>query len=190
MALGKEYYEALGLQIAKRKYYNAAKVESVIEDFSRRTAVLVNENTALRARAESLACGREEIGEAILSAKAISQQLVAEAREQAEKLLADAREKAERLVAEAEEKARACGAACDEREQKTLRAVQETYLRLREECLGAVKLLDGEWQRYLCACGDAAQEASETLPADLPDRLGELAACLAELDAEDGEKTD
>ena len=92
MALGKEYFESLGLEIAKRKYYNAAKVESVIEDFSRRAAVLEgekaalekgraaleSENAALRTRAEALSCGREEIGDAILSAKVISQQLLAD----------------------------------------------------------------------------------------------------------------
>ena len=49
MATGKELLESLGLEIAKRKYYNAAKVESVIEDYDRRTAALREENAALRA---------------------------------------------------------------------------------------------------------------------------------------------
>lgn len=202
MALGKEYFESLGLEIAKRKYYNAAKVESVIEDFSRRAAVLEgekaalekgraaleSENAALRTRAEALSCGREEIGDAILSAKVISQQLLAEAREQADAILSEARAEAERLVTEAEERARAYSASCAEREQKTMHAVQEAYLRMREECLGAVSLLDGEWQRYLCAVGEVQPETEEALPADLPDRLGELAACLAELGGDDTEK--
>ena len=83
MPSGKEYFESLGLEIAKRKYYNAAKVESVIGEFSRRAAALEEENASLRKRVEALACGREEIGEAILSAKTISQQLIAEAREDA-----------------------------------------------------------------------------------------------------------
>lgn len=202
MAQGREYFESLGLEIAKRKYYNAAKVESVIEDFSRRAAALESEkaalekgraaleseNAALRARAEALACGREEIGDAILSAKVISQQLLAEAREQAEAILAEARAEADRLVAGAEEQARARSASCDEREQKTLRAVQEAYLRMRGECLQTVKLLDGEWQRCLCAFGEDAPPKEEALPADLPERLGELAACLAELGADGEEK--
>ena len=90
MPSGKEYFESLGLEIAKRKYYNAAKVESVIGEFSRRAAALEEENASLRKRVEALACGREEIGEAILSAKTISQQLIAEAKEQAETILAEA----------------------------------------------------------------------------------------------------
>ncbi len=188
MPTGKEYFESLGLEIAKRKYYNAAKVESVIGDFSRRAAALEEENASLRKRVEALACGREEIGEAILSAKTISQQLIAEAREQAESILADARAEAGRLTAEAAERARALTAAAEEREQKTIRAAQESYLQLRGQCQEAVRLLDGEWQRFLCSFGDDLPEKKEALPGDLADRLGALAACLSEIDAEDEEK--
>ena len=173
MPTGKEYFESLGLEIAKRKYYNAAKVESVIGDFSRRAAALEEENASLRKRVEALACGREEIGEAILSAKTISQQLIAEAKEQAESILADARAEAGRLTAAAEE-----------REQKTIRAAQESYLQLRGQCQEAVRLLDGEWQRFLCSFGDDLPEKKEALPGDLADRLGALAACIAEIDEE------
>ena len=188
MASGKEYLESLGLEIAKRKYYNATKVESVIEEFSRRAAALEAENAALRERAEALACGREEIGEAILSAKTISQQLIAEARAQADAILAEAGEKADELVRQSEERIREREAACEAREQRTIRGAEECYLRMREQCLGAVKLLDGEWQRFLCGFGDDAPKTEETLPEDLADRLGELAACLAELGTKDEEK--
>ena len=177
MPSGKEYFESLGLEIAKRKYYNAAKVESVIGEFSRRAAALEEENASLRKRVEALACGREEIGEAILSAKTISQQLIAEAKEQAETILADARAEAGRLAAEAEE-----------REQRTIRAAQESYLQLRGQCQRAVKLLDGEWQRFLCSFGDELPAKEEALPGDFADRLGALAACLAEMDEENTER--
>ncbi len=209
MAQGKELLESLGLEIAKRKYYNAAKVESVIEDFSRRSDLLEGENTALkgentalkgenltlRERVEALACGREEIGDAILSAKVISQQLIAEAKEQAEAILAEAREQAERLVAEAEEKAgrlsteaeekaRALTAECAEREQRAVQAAEESYLHMREKSLDAVRLIDSEWQRFLCALGDDGPK-KEPLPADLADKLGEIAQSLGEIEAED-----
>ena len=188
MPTGKEYFESLGLEIAKRKYYNAAKVESVIGDFSRRAAALEEENASLRKRVEALACGREEIGEAILSAKTISQQLITEAKEQAETILADARAEAGRLTAEAEERSRALAAAAEEREQRTIRAAQESYLQLRGQCQSAVKLLDGEWQRFLCSFGDELPAKEEALPGDFADRLGALAACLAEMDEENTER--
>lgn len=182
MLSGKEYLESLGLEIAKRKYYNAAKVESVIGDFSRRAAALEEENASLRERVEALACGREEISEAILSAKTISQQIIAEAKKQAEAILEEARTEAGNIAAEAEECARARNAACEEREQRTIRAAEGSYLQMRGQCLDAVKMLDGEWQRFLCSLGDEAKE--ETLPEDFTDKLGELAACLAEIDGE------
>ena len=185
MATGKELLESLGLEIAKRKYYNAAKVESVIEELSGRSAALEEENAALRERVSALATGREEIGDAILSAKTIARQLIAEAQEEADKLLSDAREEAGRLVAEAEESCRSLREESETREQKTLQAVQESYLQLRGQCLEAVKLLDGEWQRFLCSFGEeAAQEAEDALPNDIGERLGELAECLSEIGEE------
>ena len=86
---------------------------------------------------------------------------------------------------EAEDRLRERSAACETRERETFRAVKEGYLRLREECLGTAKQLDGEWQRFLCSFGDRAPEEEQALPEDLPDRLGELAACFAELEADD-----
>lgn len=196
MPLDRDYLESLGLEIAKKKYYNAAKVESVIEDFSHRSAALEGENAALRERVEALSAGREEIGEAILSAKTIARQLIAEAEEQAQGLLAAAQkeadqtlaaaqEKAAALVAEAEEKRRSLLEGGEAREQQTIRGAQEAYLHLREQCLDAVKMLDGEWQRFLCSFADAPDE-EEKLPDDLADRLGELAECLSEI-GEDSE---
>lgn len=180
MATGKELLESLGLEIAKRKYYNAAKVESVIEDLSGRSAALEEENAALRERVSALATGREEIGDAILSAKSIARQLIAEAQEEADKLLADAREKAARLVAEAEESSRVLREESEAREQKTVRTAEEYYLQLRGQCLETVKLLDGEWQRFLCSFGGEAPQ-EDKLPDDIGERLGELAECLGEI---------
>ncbi len=192
MPLEKEYLESLGLEIAKKKYYNAAKVESVIETFSRRSAELESENALLRERAEALDSGREEIGDAILSAKVVARQLIAEAKEQAEALLSDAKreaeetlsaakEESERLVAEAKEKAEALFEDGETREQKTIRGAQDAYLHLREQCLDAVKMLDGEWQRFLCSFSDES-DAQSRLPDEFSDKLGELAECLSEIE--------
>ena len=194
MPLDREYLESLGLEIAKRKYYNASKVESVITGFSERAAALESENASLRERMEALSAGREEIGDAILSAKTIARQLIAEAQEKADALLAAAnreagetlsaaKEKAEALLAEAEEKRRALLEDGQTREQKTIRGAQEAYLHLREQCLDAVKLLDGEWQRFLCSFADEPGEEGK-LPDDLAERLGELAECLSDISGE------
>ena len=112
MALDRAYLASLGLEIAKKKYYNAAKVEDVVEAFCRREAALTQEknvlaqsNETLRERLEALSLGREEIGDAILSAKTISQQLIGEACDKAEAMTAESVESADALISAAQEKA-------------------------------------------------------------------------------------
>ncbi len=185
MALDKEYLESLGLEIAKKKYYNAAKVESVIEELHRRSAQLIDENAALQERLGSLSYGREEIGDAILSAKTIAQHLLAEAQEKADRLLAEAREQADRLAAEAEEKRQRVFDACAAREQEAVERVRNCYVQLRELHLSSVEQLDGDWQRFLCSLGDGEEDAA--LPDDLDEKLGAIAAGLDAIDGESPE---
>lgn len=213
MALDREYLASLGLEIAKRKYYNASKVEDVVESFCRREAeirrerdALAENNETLRSRLEALSFGREEIGDAILSAKTISQQLIGDAREKAdalmaesvdgadklisaaqekaERIVAEARERAEALVAEAEAKRDAILAESEGREQNAVASVESVYLRMRAQALDAVRTLDGEWQRFLCSLGEDETAKPGALPDDLPEKLGEIAESLSALDDE------
>ena len=66
-----------------------------------------------------------EIGDILLSARAVSRQMIAQAQEQADKLLQDARDEAERLVREAEEKADATLRAAEEQAAETIRLAEE-----------------------------------------------------------------
>ena len=210
MALDRNYLSSLGLEIAKRKYYNAAKVEEVLESFQLNAAHLAQENSALsrdnrelRARLESLSFGREEIGDAILSAKTIAQQLIADAQqradaltaesvdsadalitaaqEKAEQIVAEARERAEALVADAEARRDAILAESEKRDHDALQSVQGVYQKLRAQALENVKLLDCEWQGFLCSLGDEENEPEAALPEDLSEKLGELADSLSAL---------
>ena len=215
MALDRAYLASLGLEIAKKKYYNAAKVEDVVEAFCRREAALTQEknvlaqsNETLRERLEALSLGREEIGDAILSAKTISQQLIEEARDKAEAMTAEsvesadalisaAQEKAERIVAEARERADALVADAEARrdailaesdacEHNAVQSVQAVYQALRAQAVEAVGLLDREWQRFLCSLGDDEAAKDLPLPEDLSEKLGQLADSLSALEG-DGE---
>ena len=189
MALDQDLLSSLGLEIAKRKYYNAAKVESVIEDFERRAAALGEENAALRARVESMSFAKEEIGDAILSAKTIAQQLLSEAQTEADGILAAARAEAGRLVSEAEEKRAALLSEAERREQEAIRRVENAYLQLRGQYAAAIGTLDQDWQRFLCSLDDeSAQKAEPPLPEDLAERLGEIAQSLDEISAKDDEQ--
>ena len=214
MALDRNYLSSLGLEIAKRKYYNAAKVEDVLENFQLNTARLAQENSALsqdnrdlRARLEALSYGREEIGDAILSAKTIAQQLIADAQQRADALTAEsvdnadalitaaqekagqivseARKRAEALVADAEAKRDAILAESEKRDHDALESVQGVYQKLRTQALENVKLLDREWQGFLCTLGDEESAPDAALPEDLSAKLGELADSLSALSDQD-----
>jgi len=213
MALDRNYLSSLGLEIAKRKYYNAAKVEDVLESFQLNAAQLAQENSTLaqdnrelRQRLESLSYGREEIGDAILSAKTIAQQLIADAQQQAdavtaesvenagalitaaqekaERIVSEARERAEALVADAEAKRDAILAENEKRDHDALESVQRVYQKLRAQSLDSVKLLDREWQGFLCSLGDDEPAPPPALPEDLSEKLGELAESFSALEDE------
>ena len=195
MALDQEYFKSLGLEVAKKKYYNAARVESVIEELHRRSAQLVEENASLHERLDSLSYGREEIGDAILSAKTLAQHLLSEAQEKADLLLAEAQEKAARLVSEAqeradaldaesEEKRQAVYAYCAERESEAVERVRNCYVQLRELHLSSVAQLDEVWQRFLCSL-DGGEAPGGELPDDLGDKITRIAASLDAIGGED-----
>lgn len=192
MALDRNYLESLGLEIAKKKYYNAARVETVIEDFNRRTDALEEENRALRARADAMTFGREEIGDAILSAKTIAQHLIAEAQEESARILREANEKAAQLISEAERQRKAILSDCDGREHQAFLKVQNCYEHLREQHVSSLRQLDDEWQRFLCSLSEEAQRgpadlsepAEESAPAgegeSLPDDIAQKVSAIAD----------
>ena len=186
MALEKTYLESLGLEIAKKKYYNATRVEGVIEDFSRRTAALEEENRALRERVDNMTFGREEIGDAILSAKTIAQHLIAEAQEESDRILRETKAEAARLIKEAEQKRDAILSDCDGREHEAFLKVQNCYEHLRAQHLDALRELDDEWQRFLCSLSEEAQRApgesagERRADAALPDDLAEKVSAIAD----------
>ena len=104
MALDQKYFDDINIDVVKKKYYNANKVNAVLEDIREQALRLEEENRNLREQLESLSSRKEEIGDAILSAKTVSQQIISDACVQSEKLLDDSRLKAKQIIAAAQEK--------------------------------------------------------------------------------------
>ena len=63
--------------------------------------------------------------------------------------------------------------------------MQGVYQKLRSQALENVKLLDREWQGFLCTLGDEESAPDAALPEDLSAKLGELADSLSALSDED-----
>ena len=170
MALDQAYFDAIDIEIVKKKYYNANKVEAVFEDIRRRARELTEENERMRRQLALLTGQKDEIGETLLSAKSIAQNV-----------LREAQDRAEAIVAEAEARARETEAAAA-RSEESVRRVEACYSRVREQLLGCVDELNADFQAYLCSLDGDAESAP---PADLDEKVGAIAREIFALDDEE-----
>ena len=91
MAITKEYIDSISFDIAKQKYYNANKVDAVLDEFKAGVMELISENEKLRKGAA------EKKKEPAVDTSA----LLTEAKLQAESIVGDAKLKAETILAKA-----------------------------------------------------------------------------------------
>ena len=210
MALDKEYFDDISIEIVKKKYYNANKVDRLLADIRRQALALTEDNRQLRQRLDTLSGQKDEIGDTLLSAKTIARQMVEdasrkareteteaearaetrlrEAETQAEQCLSEAREKAQQLLAEAEARRSVLEESARRDRQRAQQAVERLCDSMKALLLGGAEQVDSEWQDFL---GNWEDEAAHKLPAepdeppaDLGEKVGAIARLL-ELDADD-----
>ena len=98
MALDREYFDAIHIDVVKKKYYNANKVEAVFSDIRRQAEQLSAENEQMRAQLAALNGTKVEIGGAVMAAQALYKEIVDKAKAQAAEIRAGAeRERAQLL---------------------------------------------------------------------------------------------
>lgn len=174
MALDREYFDAINIELVKKKYYNANKVNAVLEDIRAQATALEEENERLRAQLRILNGQKEEIGEAVLSAQQIYRDIVSRANDRADEIIADA----ERRRGELER-------ANDSVQEYAVRRVESCFSMLREQQLAAIEAINAEWQDFLCGLyshEDAIEAEAEALPADIEEKLAAIAGGLKGLD--------
>ena len=111
MALDKDYFDAIHIDVVKKKYYNANKVNAVLEDIAAQAQALAAENQALRAQLSELSQCKNEIGETLLTAQAAARDIIGKAQAQAGRIVADAQRQREEILsgaADQQEYAAAC----------------------------------------------------------------------------------
>lgn len=91
MALDKEYFDSINLEIAKKKYYNANKVEAVLADIRTRALELQLENENLKSRLS----GSQK--DSAAEAERRAQEIVRQAEQKAAAILAAAESRAARI---------------------------------------------------------------------------------------------
>lgn len=173
MALDQDFFDSIQLEIAKKKYYNAGKVDAVIQSIREQARQVTEENAALREELSALTRQKKEIGDALLSAKTISREIILDAQQQADELLRQAR--AEKEAAEEEHR---------RREELSVQRVQETLSHMKEYHEACIASLNREWQSFLCSLDEES-----TPPADLSDKVDAIAREMFSLEEGDEEPT-
>ena len=106
MALDKEFFDSVNIDVVKKKYYNANKVNALLGNIQQQAETMGQENELLRTQLEALNGQKSEIGDTLLSARALAKKIEDQARAQAEETIRQAQEKADAIVREAEHKRR------------------------------------------------------------------------------------
>lgn len=172
MALDQAYFDAIQIDIVKKKYYNANKVEAVFADIKSQAAALQAENELLRGQLEAMSGRKDEIGNAIICARELSQQIIADANEQAEQIIAQAQNRREELLHEllvSKESAQ-------QRMDKYVRDMEQ-----RRDEFNTV--INTAWQDFLCSLYPE-DDSDSSLLGDLPDKVSAIADAIKEINGD------
>lgn len=179
MALDKAYFDSINIDVAKKKYYNVNKVEAVLQDIRREAEALNEENASLRREVERMNGEKRSVGDALISARELAQQIISGANAQADETVRSANARAEEIIRAAREKAAAetgdAGKIIDEanaRAEEIIQSAQEqrdritaesqeqenyaakyvldTFEHLKERQLETIRQLNEDYQKFLC----------------------------------------
>ena len=196
MALDAEYFDSIYIEVVKRKYYDAAKVQAVFEDIRRRAEELNEENARLRRELEQHNERRVELGDALLSAQSVYQDVVDKARVRADAITAEAEKRSQALLAETRRESEQILARSRKQEENAARRVEAAFDRMKQLHLASVDALNAQWQAFLCSLDGEEEPESvreeprpaepepEELPADLEEKVGAIAQELFAMEQE------
>lgn len=184
MALDAEYFDSIYIEVVKKKYYDAAKVQAVFEDIRRRAEELNEENARLRRELEQHNERRVELGDALLSAQSVYQDVVDKARVRADAITAEAEKRSQALMAETRRESEQILARSRKQEENAARRVEAAFDRMKQLHLASVDALNAQWQAFLCSLDGEEEPEPEELPADLEEKVGAIAQELFAMEQE------
>lgn len=153
MALDQEFFDSIQIDVVKKKYYNANKVNALLADICAQAQALEQENQALRTQVGTLSQRKDEIGDTLLTAQAAARDIVAKAKVQAGRILADAQRQREELLS---------GAA--DQQEYAVACVERTFDKLKRQQMENIEVLNGLWQEFLCGLATEPEEPTEEEP--------------------------
>lgn len=195
MPLEPEYFDSIYIDLVKRKYYNANKVQAVFAEIRRQAEELHAENDMLRTQLAALDDKKVELGGAVLSAQMVYRQIVgtaderaaaivSEAEQKSAALIADAQRQREALLAEARQMRDALLAEAEAQQEHSVKSVEACFALARRQHLEAIEELNAQWQAFLCGLSPEeeakpAEEppapAADGVPTDLGEKVGAIA---------------
>ena len=174
-----------------------AKVQAVFEEIRRRAEELNEENARLRRELEQHNDRRVELGDALLSAQSVYQDIVDKARVRADAITADAEKRSQALLAETRRESERLLARSRAQEENAARRVEAAFDRMKQLHLASVDALNAQWQAFLCSLDGEEempapvreiqpepQPEPEELPADLEEKVGAIAQELFAMEGE------
>ena len=176
MALDKEFFDSVNIDVVKKKYYNANKVNALLGNIQQQAETMGQENELLRTQLEALNGQKSEIGDTLLSARALAKKIEDQARAQAEETIRQAQELAQSLP---------------DQQEYAAKCVENCLNKLKKQHIEAIEMLNNEWQDFLCGLmpeehsdeaesGTSDTEAQENT-ADMPELRERVNAIAKEL---------
>ena len=152
MALDKAYFDAIHIDVVKKKYYNANKVNALLEDIRAQAEALEVENQALKAQLGEFSQRRDEIGDTLLTAQAAARDIIGKAKVQAGRILADAQRQREEILSGA-----------TDQQEYAVACVERAFDKLKRQQLENIETLNGLWQEFLCGLMTEPERPAEAL---------------------------
>ncbi len=154
------FFDMSGVELVKKKYYNAAKVTEVLENIRAEYDKLAKENEELKAQLEALSSQKNQISDTLMSARDIARHIIEDAKAQAEETakLADtqaaetvkaAEKKAELILAGAKSRKEASDADVSEVQEYALKCVEVCVEKLRQQQKESLEFINAQWQDFL-----------------------------------------
>lgn len=189
MALDAEYFDSIYIDVVKKKFYNANKVRTVFEEIRRQAEALNAENIQLRRQLASEQERKVELGDALLSAQSVYQDIVEKAKARAAAITAEAEQRSAAMLAEARFKSEQLLADSNRQQEYAVQRVENAFNRMKQLHLANIDALNAEWQDFLCGLypepESVGQPSREDAPEDLEQKVSAIADQVFSLEGDD-----
>lgn len=142
MALNQDFFDSIQIDVVKRKYYNANKVNAVFDEIRLQAQELITENESLRAALSARDQEYENAKAKLLTMQEVYRETLEKAHERADAVVREAKKKAERINTEAEEK-----------NARAERLVKECFNKVRKMEEDKLSFLNSQMQSILQELG-------------------------------------